>query len=505
MGVGPIPPNDAYSAAESNSRYVSKLVASGGDDSAAIVAALAAFDADAGGCLVMEGEFLAANMTIPDRQNLVVNMANATLTKNANGPVFTTPSSGWGKYLTFERPHIDCNGATYSGSGIVVGASSGYFATKGGYIKDSRSATLDFSGTDGAGAACDIDGTSLSVYDGAVGGANATVPTIKLPVDATTAPNRGFHGVHANGCILVEDPGSQDSRFLGCVGRNVNFTGEPGKFFMEGCRIASLGADVTIRGTQGMFVGNAIAGKLLLGGTMTNCTVAANVVAGDIAAGASTSLNIITGNRPSTGVITDAGTNNVVIEGKIPRSGYKTGQFYGVKGSTSSTRAYTNNRGFLAPMWIRGPITFDRFCMEVVTAGGAGTVFRGGVWATGTDGLPGALIYDVGASGSASSVLGNGLVDGTNVSGQTVTISLAFTAPQLVWVGAVMQSGSGTPVIRAVLGGGDSGFVPDASSGAAMGIANSVYYDSLSGALASLVGTTATYSQTAPAIALRAG
>lgn len=496
--------NRAEQAAADLSQYQTVLKAAGGDESARIVAALAAFDATAGGVLTLVGAFSAANMTIPNRQNLTIDMSGATITKNANGPVFTTPGSGYGTNLTFINPQIDCNGATYTGSGIVVGASSGFMALNGGYIINSTLATLDFSGADGGGAGCDVNGTRLTVYLGQSGEANQNVATIKLPVDATTAPNRGFRGVRSFGCILVEDPGSQDSRFTDCVARNVNMTGESGKFFMQGCRLASGGADVTIRGTQGMFVGNAFAGNLLLGGTMTNSTVSANVVAGNIAAGASTSLNIITGNRSSTGVITDAGINNVIIEGKVPRSGYKTGQFYGIKGNTSSTRSYTNNRGFLAPMWIRGPVTFDRFCMEITSAGGAGTVFRGGVWATGTDGLPGALIYDVGASGSASSVLGNGFVDGTSVTAQTVTISLAFTAPQLVWVGAVMQSGSGSPVIRALLGGTDSGFVPDAASGPVMGVANSLYYDSLSGALATLVGVSATYSQTAPALALRA-
>lgn len=285
------------------------------NDSAAILAAMTAVDATKGGVVWFPpGVYMCNNITIPNRQNLVlVGSHGATLKKNANGPMFTTPGSGWGQYLTFIEMALDGNGATYTGTGIDVGGSSAWFQFKGGRIVDTTSYCIKFT-VDGAGAQSNVSACHLSVYQGQAGQANENVAVIYLPNDATTAPNRAFTDIQTNACLLFEDAGSQDSSWVGCHARNVNITGDPAKLFMSACRLASADAAITLRGTQNMYTGCAFAGAVTLGATSSFCAFDGNVVAGDITVTAGAGSNTLAGNTYS-GTLTDNGTKTRIHQG----------------------------------------------------------------------------------------------------------------------------------------------------------------------------------------------
>jgi hypothetical protein len=286
------------------------------NDSAAILAAMNAVDGTKGGVVVFPGGpgtvYMAANVTIPSKQKLTLYApGGATIKKNANGPIFTTPGSGWGQYLTFLGLHLDGNGANYTGTGITVGASSAWMRFHGGSIVDTASYCISFATADG-GAQCSVGSTTLKVYLGQAGEANENVAAIYLPLDVG-APNRAFFDIQTDNCLLFEDAGSQNTSWVGCHARNISITGDPAKLFLSACRLASAGVATTLRGTQNMYTGNAFAGSVTLGATSTNATFTGNVIAGDLTLAASSSLNKVAGNT-YTGTLSDSGLRNNISQ-----------------------------------------------------------------------------------------------------------------------------------------------------------------------------------------------
>lgn len=452
------------------------------DESSRILAALNAMPSATGGSLILEGVFNAANITMPFKQNMTIDMTNAVINKCANGPVFTTPSGGWGNHSTFVKPHIDCKGATYTGSGIVVGDSSSYLTIDHGWIVDSQSWTIEFTAA-GCGHQCDVNGTVLSVYLGQRTLANQNTAVIKLPNDAATAPNRGFRGIRAVGCLLVEDSGSQDTRFTSCEARNVNITGAPGKFFLTGSRLASVD-DILFNGTQAMIVGNALGGNVHLGATFANSTFMGNVIAGDLIADSGSLVNQVRGNQPSTHVRTDSGDNYFDIP---ERHRFKSGLYY-THDMVASDTTVVQTLNFLAlnTFTVDKAATFDRISLEVTT-GVATAVHRLGIYsATRTNGYPDALILDAGT------------IDASTTGIKEITISLRLS-PGLYWLGAVPQTAVGTVRGRAA---------PNPLCGQSTGgNANVTHYGqaSITGALPANFSTTASPQQTAyPKVMLRA-
>lgn len=134
--------------------------------------------------------------------------------------------------------------------------------------------------------------------------------------------------------------------------------------------------------------------------------------------------------------------------------------------SGSSSQQLTNDTLYVMPFPVPFDVTLTRIGAEVVTAGSTGSTLLLVIYTDDGAGGPSALSLDSSVDGSASTILGNGLIDTTNVSVQEVTINKTLTAG-LYWVGAVVQ---GTPVTRPFIRSVTSGMIGlGATTLAAMG------------------------------------
>ena len=177
-----------------------------------------------------------------------------------------------------------------------------------------------------------------------------------------------------------------------------------------------------------------------------------------------------------------------VFEALAP--GHAAGQYYGPNGSVTATRSYGANELRLTPYRVRSSQTFDRFAIEVTTAGGAGTVFRLGIWNhNSATGRPGTLLLDAGT------------VAGDSAAGVEKTIS-QLLSPGWYWLGSAAQVHSGSPVLRAYAGG-DPLIASAVATGTSLPLCSYVV-TGISGAFATLVGAGFGTSTVAPVHLLRA-
>lgn len=101
---------------------------------------------------------------------------------------------------------------------------------------------------------------------------------------------------------------------------------------------------------------------------------------------------------------------------------WSSGRWYDVSSSLpmASAGATTNpqiNTLYGVPIYVPGPVTIDRIAITVTSAAAAGSVARLGIYDTGADGLPGALVADFGtvatdSTGDKSIVIAQDLAAG---------------------------------------------------------------------------------------------
>jgi hypothetical protein len=115
----------------------------------------------------------------------------------------------------------------------------------------------------------------------------------------------------------------------------------------------------------------------------------------------------------------------------------KTGYYYIQPHGAVSTLTPTLNVLYLSPVVLARPTNIDRIALEVTTLG-ATSVHRIGVYNTGSDGLPSALLYESGSTLSGAT---------TGIKSTTVAVSLPAGT---VWVGSVVQTA--TSVVRSCTG-----------------------------------------------------
>lgn len=278
------------------------------DDTTALQAAVNAVPATAGGSVyVPTGVYMAHGLLFHAQQMKLIMAPGAVIKKNANGTLITLDGAGWSFDQHWDDPHLDGNGAVYTGR-IVDCQGGGRWHVNGGIIENSAAENINFAAD--AGSVSKFTGVTFGVYLGQHGQTNAAVPCINLPHD-TGAPNRAWVNCGFSGCLIAADAGSQDTKFEGCDGRNFNITGAPAKFMLIGSRIASVGEEVALAGTQNVVVANAFAGTLRItgGATTANGVYSLNVTAADMIFDAGTTGNSYVGNRPVSGTLTDNGTN----------------------------------------------------------------------------------------------------------------------------------------------------------------------------------------------------
>lgn len=118
---------------------------------------------------------------------------------------------------------------------------------------------------------------------------------------------------------------------------------------------------------------------------------------------------------------------------------HKTGQYYcPLPFINTAAAAATLNQLQLLPIWVDASWTIDRAGVWVTVAGGTGAVMRFGLYAYGTDGYPGALLFDW---GTAAATTAGAMAE--------VTVSQTI-APGIYWLAVAHQNGASNPTINKV-------------------------------------------------------
>lgn len=253
------------------------------DDTAAINAALAT----GGGVYLPAGTYQVSGLTATvDGTHLYGDGPLTVLRKNADGAVLTLRAGR----VSVSNLTVDGVGGSFAGPGVVsIGIVPHITDVE---VRESRGPALQFP-TCGAGHSAMVSDSIFSVWQGMLGQANQNTPSVWLPNDSlptVQASNRQFLNLQAMACVLFSDAGSENSKWVGCTGRNLVITGRPGKLLMSSCRIATSGPSTTLAGVQCAFSGNAFAGDVVLKTTVS--TFVGNILAGrlTIAAGATGTL-----------------------------------------------------------------------------------------------------------------------------------------------------------------------------------------------------------------------
>jgi hypothetical protein len=102
--------------------------------------------------------------------------------------------------------------------------------------------------------------------------------------------------------------------------------------------------------------------------------------------------------------------------------GTRSGAYYGPMASATANAGFAN-RITCVPLFLPKPTLIDRIAFRIVTGGAAGSLVRLGVYSSGANGLPDALLHDFGT------------VDGT-VPATVVSITVSETLQGFVWLAA---------------------------------------------------------------------
>lgn len=179
---------------------------------------------------------------------------------------------------------------------------------------------------------------------------------------------------------------------------------------------------------------------------------------------------------------------------------FKSGAYSSIHGTNNLGTIATLGNGTLRlnPFHVYDTVTFSRIGCEVTSAGDAAATYT--ICAYSDLGpntrYPGALLFDSSATGSASTILANGLIGGASATVQEITVNWTFP-PGLYWIGGVLQGVTVTqPTFRAL---GAFGFaihlgttIPSAGQ-----VPNSITQSGVTGALPGNFTSTLTSSGTA--------
>lgn len=185
------------------------------------------------------------------------------------------------------------------------------------------------------------------------------------------------------------------------------------------------------------------------------------------------------------------GNSNGLNDHEVPTSYFVSGRYYasGNFGSTGTSAALTEATLRVSPFYTRQRITIDRIAAEVTSAGGAGSVFRLGIYKDNGSGYPGVKVIDAGT------------INSTSATAQEITISQVLE-PGLYWFGGVIQGAAGSlPTIRTTI----SSIQTVGASSITTAVQSTVGYGltSVTGALPDPFTAGATVVATAPKIAVR--
>jgi hypothetical protein len=142
---------------------------------------------------------------------------------------------------------------------------------------------------------------------------------------------------------------------------------------------------------------------------------------------------------------TTAGIGQVLGQGPYS-SNWQHGRWYAAPNFGSVSTSITLNNGALraTPFWVPNAVTVQAIACEVTTGGGAGALYRAGIYADDGTGRPGALLLD---AGTFSVAAGDPGVPGV----LTITgLSTALT-PGVYWIAGVVQGNPAPqPTLRTI-------------------------------------------------------
>jgi len=204
------------------------------------------------------------------------------LIKGFNGDMVVLWTAG-----IIEGMQIFGNGATYTGTGINI--------VDGGDQRI-RNSSIWQTASYGVHYTLQHAGIRSTIHDCFIQPVGADTPAIKLPDNiAETNGNRQFSRIWTGGRDIHLGK-SANVQISMCEMRNVIFTGTPTKTALNGNRIASAAADITISGYGHAVTGNVCAGRLVLALGTTSSAVTGNVTVGGTQDDSGEVSNYLTGN-----------------------------------------------------------------------------------------------------------------------------------------------------------------------------------------------------------------
>jgi len=234
------------------------------DDTIAIQAWLTAISGEAGA--ITPGTYMCNNLgTIPASTKIYA--YGATLKKNANGTLANLAGNVEISGLT-----VNGDGGNYTGKGfeITTGNDQKLFDVDI-YFNESYNLTINKD----VGIRFLWDG-GLTMRYGAI-----TNPSILLGANGTPQESNGdrvFTNLFAGGTWLIDVQYSQTTIISNCDFVNMFFRSTASKTLVTGNRIATLGNDITVDGTQCLLDGNIIAGSITIASGAQYNLVTNNVI-----------------------------------------------------------------------------------------------------------------------------------------------------------------------------------------------------------------------------------
>ena len=231
-----------------------------------------------------------------------------------------------GKQSQMVGVHIDGEGGTYTGRGVIVttGANDNTSWRKflNCEILDMESHCIEWT-ADTAGFKSQVEGGRYVVT-------NDAVSAFKVPND-TTVGNRTFIGVDTADTPIIDLQASQNTALIVCQGGVPDFSGQPLKTRIVGCRIHGA-SSIEFDGTDLTVTGNVFGqSTVTYAAGLSRCRIMDNAfpthTVTDNAGGASSSNYIEYGPISYTPAWTATGTapalGNGTLSGSYSRSGYR--------------------------------------------------------------------------------------------------------------------------------------------------------------------------------------
>lgn len=160
-------------------------------------------------------------------------------------------------------------GATYTGRGFVAPTTTPAWNIDRCNVTDWQDYCIEYVG----GQA----GSQSTVQDCEIWRTVLSSPAIKLPDDGLSAAPRHFFNIQTSGGVLMDTGSCQNAVIVGCFLNNMIFGAASKKVIVSGCRIATVGADLVINGTQHVLSGCVVAGNIVMGATADGCVAVGNV------------------------------------------------------------------------------------------------------------------------------------------------------------------------------------------------------------------------------------